>query len=681
MNLAPVVPWNQSNTTETPTDRWSNTYVHRESSSPTRTITTHTTGSTVASTPSPTKRFPRPGSNYAASKLGLGNRVAVHIASTTSHSSRPPSPHKYLPAPESDILPSLSPHDTALSKVYGSVLQPKESLATHSCAICSAPFPPDATIYPDSNAIDSSRFLCKPCFTANGGSKGECPTCARPVLTLKSEGGFVHAAGRYWHKQCFNCEGCFKNIGDFPMLDLLGYPSCVECFDNCLNRDPSTPKKAPTSNYNSPRNEKATNLGGMRTESTGRQSREKREGSPAIDELEQRLGIAKSREGSPALEELNQRLSMIGKDSTSRQSISRNTPIINTFSTKYPTTSRDSSPLVNRSRERRDSRPTDSLRSGRQYGRFRATDSITNEPRASPVRGGASSSASPQITGSPAPTLEAIEEMKQRFMKGSYSPRSSKAHSPVDSPSARQASMRRSRSYTPLRENSSSRIPTPVFHDDPPSPQSPLIPRTPELMSDISDTMTQSSFSGPDSPPRHDEGVGDTFSMSKVFGTGYGSRYTRGDFLDDSPRVIAEETLSELGTPTRTPKSVLSPKSNAAHYSRPLLTPISPSPPTKPQLRKSSVLQPRAQNVSPSSISNLSTSASCAGCGGHLFSIGEGGKFVTVPGRGEDTESMMYHIDCFSCAICRGVFEDANTGHAVFVRADEGPCHVEVRPV
>lgn len=283
---------------------------------------------------------------------------------------------------------------------------------------------------------------------------------------------------------------------------------------------------------------------------------------------------------------------------------------------------------------------------------------------------GSPSPVRPQTTGSPAPTIEAIEEMKQRFLKSSQSPSSSKVHTPVDTPSARLSMRRRSHSSASPQENYRAKIAAPVFYDDPPSPQSPPVPRTPDLMSDFSDTMTQSSFSGVDSPPRDDEGI-DIFSMSKVFGTGYGTRYTRGDFLDDSPGGIVEETASEVGTPTRTPKS---PKSNAARYSKPSPAPVSPTLSIKP-------LQPRAQNIFPSSTPDLSTSSSCAGCGGHLFSIGEGGKFVTVPGHNEDAESLMYHIDCFKCAVCRGVFKDANKGHAVFVRANEGPCHVEVCPI
>ena len=251
-----------------------------------------------------TRRFPRPNSTSSVFSPALKNSVSSHISLATTQSSRPPSPLKTsttISDSESDILPSLLPHEPTLSKVYGSVLQPTETLTLHSCAICSVVFPPDATIYPNPCDSDLNSFLCRPCFTTNGGSKGICPSCSRPVLTLKSEGGFVHSTGKYWHKQCFNCTGCFKNIGESPLVDLLGQPSCAECFDNCLNRDPTTPRKTrSSSNNNSPI---PSNPGGLNAS----YSRKSRENSPALEELEQRLGIVKSREGSPVVGDANKK--------------------------------------------------------------------------------------------------------------------------------------------------------------------------------------------------------------------------------------------------------------------------------------------------------------------------------------------------------------------------------------
>lgn len=236
----------------------------------------------------------------------------AHIARTTQ-STRPPSPLKKSTTvmdSDTDILPSFLPHEPTLSKVYGSILQPKESLPLHSCAICTSIFPPDATIYPNPSTghTDSSGFLCRNCFITNGGTKGTCPGCSRPVLTLKAEGEYIESTGKYWHKSCFNCAGCFKNIGNSPMVDLLGRPSCVACFDTCLRRaDPTTPKKGRTTSNNNTPTSAAKNLGGLNSD-YGRKSRES---SPAIEELEQRLGISKSRETSPTAHRLRRSSSYI----------------------------------------------------------------------------------------------------------------------------------------------------------------------------------------------------------------------------------------------------------------------------------------------------------------------------------------------------------------------------------
>jgi len=312
-SVAPVIAWKHSDGAQSRNqDKWSKTYVSSTKSNPiVETASQNPDPTTNSTTPVDvppsvtTRRFPRPNSISSVFTPALKNSVSSHITLATTQSPRPPSPLKFsttISDPESDILPSLLPHEPTLSKVYGSVLQPTETLILHSCAICSTVFPPDATIYPNPCVSDSNSFLCRPCFIANGGSKGICPSCSRPVLTLKSEGGFVHSTGKYWHKQCFNCTGCFKNIGESPLVDLLGRPSCTDCFDNCLNRDPTTPKKARNSSKNSspiPRNP-----GGLNA-SYGRKSREN---SPALEELEQRLGIVKSREGSPAVGDANLKL-------------------------------------------------------------------------------------------------------------------------------------------------------------------------------------------------------------------------------------------------------------------------------------------------------------------------------------------------------------------------------------
>ena len=603
---APVVPWNRSQLEGKTPDRWSKTYIHRErSASPTRPLATNfPDAGPPTPTASPTKRFLHPASNINVDPV-LGSRVSAHIASTTSQN-RPPSPLKYLstlPDPDLDILPSLASHDVTLSKVYGSVLQPKESLKKHSCAICSSIFPPDATIYPDPTVTNSSRFLCRPCFTINGGSRGPCYACSRPVLILRSEGGFVEAAEKYWHKRCFNCSNCSKNIGDSPMLDLLGNPSCAECFDNCLKRSSNTPKKRPQ------RDGKVSNIGGMNFTSSSTRSRE---GSPAVEELEQRLGIIKSREGSPALEELSQRLSMIGKESSARYSASWSAigwPLASSAN-------QENSPLAERSRSKRSSQLDESP--ARKY---------------SPVRG--------QSTGSPAPTQEAIEEMKQRFLTESPYP-----SSPRTPTSARRAD--------PLL-------------DAPATQLSPIIPPTPDLISDFSDTTTQSSSSGPGSPPRNNELFNELFCTP---GLEHDSHSVPHGVFAPLERLAEERAHSPMKSPMPTPKS----------YEH---TPSSPS-----KASTSTPGAPRYPFVEPETLqfldklipppTALATATFCADCGSNLFSARGGGSYVSVPNEGSNAQALMYHTDCFKCVECHGVFKPGNTGQTIFVTSKSGPCHVEV---
>lgn len=382
--------------------------------------------------------------------------------------------------------------------MYGSVLQPKETLDSFHCALCSTPFPPDATVYPDPSTLsltgvvltpgNNTRFLCRPCFVDNGGSKGDCPACRRPVLILKAEGGFVENSGRVWHKKCFLCDGCDKDIGDTPMVDLLGKPCCADCFDTCLTRSTrNTPQKSGRKDDSS-----LSNLGGTR-----RGERE-REGSPALEELEQRLGIVRSRENTPAKDERSIRTNAGLKSPTI-------TPVRSPLASRYTpgnTGSVDSSPIVERlaARVRADSFPSLGSSpamqigaSARSYNRFKSPEPETPDRDDSPLSArrmnryrspepeDALSDGSPaprrtynrfrspepdvfgsspisRITGSPRygspsatskqPTEEAIEEMKKRFL-GQASPASATSSSSTKKASAEtMTARRRSRSQT-----------------------------------------------------------------------------------------------------------------------------------------------------------------------------------------------------------------------------------------
>ena len=161
---------------------------------------------------------------------------------STSSRSRTPSPFKTIinsplnpDSPDPSIV--LNP-DNSLAKVYGTMLQSTESLASFVCSACDTAFPPDATIYP--SPTNPKEFFCQDCFPLNGGSRGLCQQCGRDVIRLKSEGGFVENSGRIWHSNCFRCEGCDRDISSRPMVDVLGRPCCEDCFDDCLNRGKST---------------------------------------------------------------------------------------------------------------------------------------------------------------------------------------------------------------------------------------------------------------------------------------------------------------------------------------------------------------------------------------------------------------------------------------------------------
>ncbi|KDQ30661.1 hypothetical protein PLEOSDRAFT_1111438 [Pleurotus ostreatus PC15] len=688
--VAPVVSWNKVNATDEPQDKWSQTYVSKERS-PSRPRTPAPTNdaakgacswkSSSARGDSSPKKFPRPmSSSDSTTTSRLADRVSTHIATTTA--SRPPSPLKQstiLPSPESDIIHSLTSQTSSLAKVYGSVLQPKESLETHSCAICSLDFPPDATIYPDPSETSSEhhRFLCRNCFITNGGSKGTCPQCTRPVLILKSEGGFVYASGRHWHKKCFNCDGCGKNLGDKPLVDLLGRPSCADCFDNCLNRTPSTPKERsalPADTTTS------ANPGGMmRTPKDDRVS----SGSPTIDELEQRLGIVKSRESSPALEELGQRLSMLskGRESPTRSPLARKStiprneigsPIAPSPRLGYGTETfrASASPRM---------LPSDGSPSlGQRFSSPERGDYWDNASKMSPAR--ANSSPSPvrytPTRNSPAPTEEAIEEMKQRFLRGtSMSPSLSASRSPppVTSPPPvaplRLASLLNSRS-SPVPP---SKIPRPVTVqnvDDSPS-EIDSVPPTPELGSEFSDTTTQSS--GLDSPPQAQANIRDDVFNSKPVSYNDPTTYSRGDFLDEDEqrgrtrRSIGQIQEDDEGTPSHTPikRLVYDPASTQPLRKSVSSTVNSKSPPPK---------------VTP--VSSMSETQQCARCNQALFSVRAGGRYVTVPDDpgvlGSETKA--YHTDCFRCYVCNEVFQESGKGQATFVKGERGPCHIQCAP-
>lgn len=670
--VAPVVQWATSK--EPAADRWSQTYVSHERS-PTRppsrtqplysdTIFPTASGSVTSNaSSSPLKYRPRKYSEIDISSP-FGNRTSVHIGSSTSRPASPLKhsvslsniPHESPPSPTTisaaaGVLPS--PYAPELSKAYGSVLQPKESLASYCCAICSAEFPPDATIYPDPSApaIDTDRFLCRQCFVKHGGSKGECPSCNRPVLIVKSEGGFVETSGRVWHKRCFRCDGCHKHIGDTPMVDLLGRPSCADCFESCLKRDSTSSKP-----HKSPGVERIerSHVGRFRSDSTSRQ------GSPAIDELEQRLGIMKSREGSPVMEELTARLNAVLNRAPSKDAPPTPSALSASMSRYTNANCWGESPIPGRVSERK--LPQTFSPMGSLSSAFDSVDSGNSSPRPefwqirSPDAGERRMTPSTIIRervettdtsgcspSSGRPSAEAIEEMKSRFLPQSPSSPGSRTNasitcsssspsfynnSPVGNPleGSRIPLSRRSRGSPALRSVASTSSLS--------SSRLSLAPSTPELMSDISDITTEASSPSspmPFSPPaRH----ADVFSNGSTL-------YS----LDKPSDTIKSEHDTQEVDATPTPK------------------------PAK-----------QAFNRFSTSATILASDSLCAKCGGSLSTSRTAGQFVSVPDANITGPPKTYHPECFRCVICDGPFKVSGIGQAVFTRGEGGACHVECTP-
>jgi hypothetical protein len=183
--------------------------------------------------------------------------------------------------------------------------------------------------------------------------------------------------------------------------------------------------------------------------------------------------------------------------------------------------------------------------------------------------------------------------------------------------------------------------------------------------------MTQSSYSEPDSPPRGADD--DLFGTSQRFGKGYGSRYARSDYFNPLDEAIIEETNSQLNTPTKTPTRTPNKSINESHS--PLSKSRSSLSTASPLRHKSSNLSTR-QSDSPSIEANNQAPTTCAKCSGKLFTMGNGGSFITVPSD-KDATLKRYHIQCFTCHICDGVFEKGSNGQATFVKYKGNACHPE----
>ncbi|KAI0307786.1 hypothetical protein B0F90DRAFT_63605 [Multifurca ochricompacta] len=461
-----------------------------------------------------------------------------------------------------------SPYTSELSKVYGSVLQPKETLKSFHCHFCYAAFTPDATIYPDPSGAAGERYMCRTCFSQNGGSRGNCVECARPVLILKSEGGFIENAGHVWHKRCFHCLGCSKNIGDNPMVDLLGRPSCAECFDTCLDRGDSSGKlraRAPTTK------DDVDCVGGFKSTSIP--------------------NSGKARKGSSTIEEL---------DASAPKSWSPSSPV----SFPYDGPGRSALPP-----------PKDIIEPSRQS---------STPPR--------STARSPTKV-----TPEAIEAVKRRFLKQVDSPLDKHVHVhpprlDVDASETPTKSSMRYSDFRLLRHKGSA---SSMRTDRDSMLSLSSAASTPSLTSDHSDTATISSR--PSSPP----------SLN-------GEQEDLASLLSSSPPLsLSGRSINPASLNTRTSD----PTSETFNvYTKPLVS------------NRTYVHSPPPD-------------ARCAKCYLPLFDVIHGGKYVSVPEPSSaGSLPRTYHADCFRCRICNGLFEEKETGRAVFVRGVRGACHLDCAP-
>ncbi|EPT04208.1 hypothetical protein FOMPIDRAFT_148691 [Fomitopsis schrenkii] len=599
------------------------------------------------------------------------------------------------------------------------------------------------------------------------------------------------------------------------MVDLLGKPCCADCFDTCLTRsNKNTPQKAGRRD-----DVPSSNLGGTR-----RRERE-REGSPALEELEQRLGIVRSRESTPAKDDRPIRSPtglksptltpvrgpLVSRYTPGNSGSVDNSPIAerlaariradsfpslgsspamqstatqrtyNKFKSPEPEApDRDGSPLSSRRLSRyRSPEPEEALGDGspvtrRTYNRFRSPEpdvfgsSPISRATGSPRYG------SPSAT-SKQPTEEAIEEMKQRFLRqASPSPASghttpnktsaetitpkrrsrSRARSSVadengvlrpsftgtttgsgmetvsriprksGTPSLRkspsvgslQTSVRQDKTgetdYTLRRDRTGDdevesllgeKVPTGNLIDVSTSPQESDAdwPRSKSTgpMSDIPTTLDTS----------HDS---EEMDLGTIKGLGIRSTTSRTDLnsvfdqsMPSTPDLGSEfsdttSTTHSSSAPS-TPPSLSPPSRRTSNYvyssSKHDVTPIksqtigSTAGSGARRSRASDALSsttptPKSKTL-PSGVNvpsptPLSPEARCARCNLPLFTTKHGGKFVTVPEEPSSSgvPPKTYHTACFRCKVCDGPFEEREGGRAVFVRGQDGACHVECAP-
>jgi hypothetical protein len=511
------------------------------------------------------------------------------------------------------------------------------------------------------------------------------------------------------------------------MHGLTGRPSCADCFDTCLSRKddvrltPHIPSKEVE--------EKRSNIGGYASERSGFSGEGRRQTVPALEELEQRLGIrSKSREGSPAVDVpvrrhitgdltgirntsttprwsvggdrsaprpsaeddfsalrssirddgLTSRASLGGGTSTSQSLVGSDGPA-SRFSYREDNSASRSSLEGDSSTLRSSFRDSPSARASlggegsdgrtssgdnsasRSYDRFKSPESVTPSPRRKSIS---------NAPASTKPTEDAIEEMKRRFMRSSLTPSditTSRSSASSETPPPKPTTS--SQDYPPpilkSRASNPSLRSTPVGNNSSNIVYSP----TPERISGVAGPVTAKSL-----------GLRSKSSMSSM-------STSDAERVVNTPELVSDLSDSATQSSGATTPPIVSPLSIRPSKSQ--STSRSDNTPTKPRSSASNTNSsssiPRRTFQSKRSLENLripaplSQETKCARCGIPLFTT-NGGKFVTVPEEpsATGTAPKVYHSDCFRCRVCDGMFAASDSGQAIFVRSEGGPCHVEV---
>ncbi|KAG8918828.1 hypothetical protein FRC01_001631, partial [Tulasnella sp. 417] len=628
------------------------------------------------------------------------------LRTSMSQPPRTPSPFKSIAgsylnpdSPDPTIVLNMDKAGGSLAKVYGTILQPTETLASFVCSGCGDGFPPDTTIYP--SLTNSKEFFCRPCFELNGGSRGLCQSCGREVLRLKAEGGFVENSGRVWHSKCFRCEGCGREIGTRPMVDVLGRPCCDDCFDDCLkrgrgssartSRNPSPASKAVgmTNAPKSPRpgSGEATlsppgNPGGLRKSSSQPGLSETH---PVVEELARRIGSSPSRketrEPSPAPRATPRRDNGEADDRPSpfQRSITERLAALSSPPTFSPRDAVDALPPP-------PSNGTPKRFAAADFGAPPLPKATTNSAVSSTLSLATASPRSPSRSPLPGTTRELPETPAAKNSSTTTTPTQSKPRDSLSSVNRTASGL-----LTPGSTPTQSPMGTP--------PARVLnITSPPGSASRIPSLRSRHSVASISTPPRPGGSPGITSTVTTA------TTNTPTTQFGATPSRLAGGGLAKQDTPSRIP-SVSSPRvqpsassssssglvstsspnngqtpTRSTHFKSSLAT-IAASPSSSPASTLVAKEKPKRPSVTiPLNAEETGDDEErCEICKDLLYNMWRGGRFVSVPVHEEGQTIKRYHAECFRCETCGEAFAEVD-GAASFVRYEGGVRHLECTP-